>query len=339
MSDPSLDERLRAANATPTVTAFPDGSRDVFYHVRACDRGRLTSREAFAEQVSAARAASFELERLAVEPGGHAVNLARQARLLGDDVRLFGHLDDPVFDDLAVDAVSMGQPARVAVHEFDDGDLLFVEGSPDIASWDFATLREAADDLAAAMTADAVCCVNWAGFDGMTEALRRLAELAFDGAWFLVDPGDLTTRGQEHVGEFVAALAALEDSYDVVLAANRAEIEHVADSLDVGASGADLSVEQVRARAGIAGVVIHVADEAVAATESEVLSVPNYRVERQRRRTGGGDRFDAGLVHALAAGWGWRAALELGNRCASFYVERATTGTPVELADFDRPRR
>lgn len=338
MPDPSLEERLRAADATPTVTAFPDGSRDVFYHVRAGDRGRLACREAFVERIYAAGSRSLELERRAVEPGGHAVNVARQARLLGGEVRLFGHLDDPVFDDLAVDAVSMGEPARVAVHEFDDGDVLFVEESPDIASWEFSTLQDAADDLAGAMTADVVCCANWASFDGLTDALRRLADRGFDGAWFLVDPGDLTTHDQNRVADFVDATAALQGSYDVVLAANRAEMEHVADSLDVGAPGAEPAIEAVRERAGIVGAVVHDADQAVAATESEVLSVRNYRVERHRRRTGG-DRFDAGLVHALAAGWGWRAALELGNRCASFYVERGTTGTPAELAALDRPRR
>lgn len=339
MSGPPIDERLRESDVTPTVTAFPDGSRDTFYHVRAGDRGRLTEREAFVERIRASGSRSLELACHAVEPGGHAVNLAQQARLLGGEVRLFGHLDDPVFDDLAVEAVSMGRPARVAVYEFDDGDVLFVEESPDIASWEFSTLADAADDLAGAMTADAVCCLNWASFDGMTDALLRLADRGFDGEWFLVDPGDLTTHDQGRVADLVDATAALQDSYDVVLATNRAEIEYVADSLAVGGSGADPPVEGVRERAGIAGAVVHDVDEAVAATESEVLSVRNYRVEHPRRRTGGGDRFDAGLVHALAAGWGWEAALELGNRCASFYVERGTTGTPAELAAFHRPRR
>lgn len=47
---------------------------------------------------------------------------------------MYGHLDHPVFDNLAADAVSMGDPAEVSVLEFDDGDVLLVEDSADVAS-------------------------------------------------------------------------------------------------------------------------------------------------------------------------------------------------------------
>jgi len=73
---------------------------------------------------------------------------------------VYGHLDHPVFDDLAADAVSMGDPAEVSVLEFDDGDVLLVEDSADVASWTLADLRAAAPDFDATVSADAVCCVN-----------------------------------------------------------------------------------------------------------------------------------------------------------------------------------
>lgn len=339
MDESDVIDRLRSGNDTPTVTAFPDGSRDIFYHIRKGDHGRVTARETFGELVSDGHSPSLDLVRRAVEPGGHAVNLAHQSTELGDDVTLFGHLDDPVFDDLRVDAVSLGEPARVAIYEFNDGDLILVEESSDITHWGFEDIRNAAgDDLEVVLTADAVCCTNWAAFDGMTEALAELAALELTGGLFVVDPGYLTTRDHGPVADFMAVLGELENSYDVVMTANEGELNYVADALGLVDADTNPPVGAIRDVTGVTAVVSHGLERADAATPEGRLSVPNFRVSQRRRDTGGGDRFDAGLAHTLAAGWGWKAALEVGNRCAAFYVENGTSGTPRDLASFDRPR-
>ncbi len=353
-----VDLAARLADADPvSVTAFPDGSVDRFFAVESGGE-RVTDRAAFAERVPTDGPTEFDLRRRAsgttdgsaaewtsgersgpranTFPGGHAVNLAEQAAALGDDATVYGHLDHPAFDDLAADAVSMGDPAEVAVLEFDDDDVLLVEDSADLASWTLADLRAAAPDFDAAVTADAVCCVNWASFPAMTDALSELAAADPEDSWFVFDPGALVDESADGIGELAGALAALDDPYDVAVSVNRAELHDLARALDCERSDDTDAVAAVRGALGVSGVVLHARDAAVAATRDRRVRATNPAVETPTHRTGAGDRFDAGLAHGLAAGWGWRAALALANHCGAYYVETGATGDRAALADAAR---
>lgn len=344
MDADALPARLERDDAAPTVAAFPDGSVDTFYRVSAGGE-RVDTREAFADVVSTGSTDVFTLRREAVEPGGHAVNLGEGADRLGNDVVVAGHLDDPAFDDLPFEAVSMGAPATVSVYGFDDGDVLAVENSADLEGWTLADLDAAfgvrADPaMEAFLTSDVVCCVNWTSIPGLPDVLSALAELEVDGGWFVLDPGSVAGRSDAAVARLFDALERLTASYDVVLAANPREVDAMAAGLGRsadrdGEADADAALAHLRERAGLTAAVVHGESRAAAAASDGLVADENFDVDAVRH-TGGGDRFDAGLAHALARGWGWADALRLGNACASWYVATGESGTPGELAGFLR---
>lgn len=308
-----LEERLR-------VAAFPDGSVDTFAGVRAPDGERLST-AAFGERVADSRSREFTLEGRTVEPGGHAINAARQAAALGDEVRLDGCLDD---DRIAFDfeTHSFGEPTRFDVHQFADGDVTYAAVSDDVAGWSHEAFDSVPD-------ADAYVCGNWASVDGMTDSLVALADRLDDGGVFVFDPGDWTDAPAADLRDCAAALATLDDRVDVAVSVNGPELAALADALGVAAEpGA------VRPEAEVSAVVRHEAADAAGATRGAERTVPNLDTDAVVRRTGGGDRFSAGLAHGLAAGGdlGLGAAMALGNCCASHYVATGETGTAEELA-------
>jgi len=335
--------RARRDGDRPTVTAFPDGSVDRFYDVFA-GGDRVRRRESFARTIAVGRTASFAVRESAVEPGGHAVNAAVQADALGDDVTLVGHLDDPTFAEFPFETVSTGEPSSVAIYEFDDGDVLAVEPSDDAADWSLDAVRAATgaafEDL---LSADAVLCANWATFDELPAALADLAAADLDGGVFVFDPGEIASPSESEARALFDALADLTASYDVVFAANGAEVETLAGMVGERSgddrSGVDAAdrLAKLRARADLTAAVLHETEAAVAATSGGRVRVENFDVDPVRN-TGGGDRFDAGLARALALDWSWEDALRLGNACASRYVATGETGSAAELARFLRER-
>ncbi len=313
------------------ATAFPDGSVDTYYTVHDSAGDRIDSRTAFGERI-ADGADAFSVEKEDTKPGGQAVNAAQQFHALGDSVQLFGHLDDPIFDTLDVETISMGAPASVAVYEFEDNDLMLAD-SGDASEWSFEELRTASDAFEIHLTANVVCCVNWASFDGMTDALSRLAALDFDGGPFVFDPGDLTGKPAEPVERLCATLGDLDNSYDVFVSADEDEIDYLASVLGVD-TGDEAPLGRLREELAIAGVVSHGRPEATAATADGQATVETIEADGEKRQTGAGDRFSAGLAHGLAAAWDIEYALGLGNLCASYHVENGTTGTREELAEY-----
>ncbi|WP_336344042.1 PfkB family carbohydrate kinase [Halalkalicoccus ordinarius] len=323
MAYEDLVERLADEPEERTVTALPDGSVDVYHALYDANGERIEDRETFAERLTEGKP-SFPVERESTEPGGQAVNMARQADALGNRVRLYGHLDDPVFDELDVERVSMGAPSRIEIHSLDE-DVLFTEVSPDIADWTLERFQAVADDPAERLAAAAICWGNWASAPGLTEAFRELADASIDGGLFLLDPGPITTRSDGSIQELLEALSALESAYNVVLSLDPSELEAITRAIGVDEADDRERLAELRAEAGLTALVLHAESEATAAIRGRNVSVENLTVEEPVRETGAGDRFDAGLVHALGRDWGLETALALGNACASYAVETAGT--------------
>ena len=303
--------------ATARVAAFPDGSVDTYQRVRASD-GTWLSKEAFRDAIVGTRSQGFRLDTHAVESGGQAVNAAQQAHALGDDVRLDGCLDDERLT-FPFETHSFGDPSLVTVHEFADGDITYADISDDVADWSheaFETVPEA----------DAYVCGNWASVDGMTDTLGALAD-RLDGGVFVFDPGDLTTAPAEEIRACTAALGRLDDAVDVAVSVNGRELTAIADALAV-----EDDVRSVRDETEVFAVVRHEADAAAAATRAGEVVVDNFDPNGPTRRTGGGDRFSAGLAHGLAVGGDIGPAVALGNCCASHYVATGTTATADDIA-------
>lgn len=307
-------------SAAVRLSAFPDGSVDRFRRVFGPDGRRLSQAE-FRERLTGARSRELTLHTRAVEAGGQAVNAAQQAHALGDDVRLDGHLDD---DRLAFpfETHSFGPPADVDVHEFTDGDVMYVEGDAAIADWTHEAFETVPD-------ADAYLCGNWASVDGMNDSLRALTG-ELEGV-FVFDPGNVAARSTADVRDCAAALGTLEASADVAVSVNDRELAAMADAL-----GVDHDPAAVRDAAAVSVVVRHESAAATVATRAaaEVQEVPNLETADAVRHTGGGDRFSAGFAHVLAAGGDAAEAAALGNACASYYVTRGQTGTAKDLRSF-----
>lgn len=335
-----LVDRLAEEPDERRVTALPDGSVDAFYAVYGPDGEQIGSRDAFGRFVADDDLTTLPIERVGDEPGGQAVNMAIQADALGDRVALFGHLDDPVFDGIGFDAVSMGEPTRIVVYPFDDEDLMFSEVSDDVEGWSLDELRAASDAWRDHLEADAVCWGNWVSVGGTTDALAAVADEPIAGGTFVIDPGPITIRDPASVEAMFGALADLKDAYEeVVVSLNRGELEYAIDALSVEATETTEKLAGVRAEADISAAVLHAAREAAAATASGECTVPNLEVDEPVRRTGAGDRFSAALASALARGWDVETALALGNCCASFSVATGRTGDRDELHAYLREHR
>ena len=317
----ALVDRLTDGLDPVAFGAFPDGSVDDYYRLREGDT-TVTSRASFADAVTAGRD-SFTFDHVVTDAGGQAVNAARQAAALGDDVSLAGHLDHPIFE-FDFETASMGAPARVRVCLFEADDVMFVEESADLADWGFADLR-AAVDVDAFLERDALCCTNWASVPGLGAALREVAAYDPDGGVCCVDPGPLSTA---QAGDLLAALEPLGGAYDVVVSVNDDEARALAAAAGREGSATDAEVlDDLRVAADATGVVVHGADAAVASTPTGDLRVPTLDVSRGMTETGAGDRFSAGLARSLAAGWDWDLAVAMGNACAAHYVAGEGTGS------------
>lgn len=333
MSYVNVVDLLTRRDEEATVTVFPDGSVDSYYTVRGTGGDAIESRIEFGERIVNGAIDAFQIERIVSEPGGRAVNIAQQADALADTVTLFGHLNDSVFDDLAFETISMGTPTQVSIYDFDE-DLMLAENSNDIIDWSLDDLRSAVDSLDTVLNADAICCTNWASVDAMNDAIAELAAMDFDGGVFVIDPGNLTVRSRKDVRELFDVLGTLEATTSVVFSANRAELQYCADSLSLDRESDAELVSVLCAEARLTGVVLHEVEQAVAGTDDDKVTVSNLEVDDPQRQTGAGDRFSAGLLHALVREEEWELALALGNTCASYYVEHNKTGTRDDLVTY-----
>lgn len=331
-----LGERLRA-DGSPTLATLPDGSVDRYATLSAGGVGRLRTIDDFLTELDERERATFDVDIESTEPGGQAVNAAGQLQALGAAVTCYGHLDHDVFDDLPFPTVSIGEPAVVDAINFRDGDVMFVEETG-MEEWTLATL-EAVADLDGAFAVDAVCCANWVSFPGLGPAFHELGAASLPRFPFTLDPGDVVGADRAEIERLCDALGALQNTFDVVYNANRAEIRATADPFVDGSATDGARVAAIREAAGIEAVVLHGRQEAIAATPDGTVAVDNLAVEMPVRHTGGGDHFAGGLGYALALDWDWRLALALGNACASHYVETGKTGAADTIASHVRETR
>jgi len=337
-----LAEHLTDPDGSLPVVCLPDGSVDTLCRVYDGGEAPVTSRETFGRHVANGDTRSVRLEEYDRQPGGQAVNAARQAHALGDEVTLFGHLDDPLLT-FPFETYSMGTPAEVTVLSFDRTDLMLSRTPPTIRDWSFASLQEnAAPFRDRVERAGAVCLANWVTFRELTPAMRTLATYDLDCP-VVLDPGDLGGSAAKSVHDLRDAMRRLDETTPVVLSANGGELRALAERLDVTPEARPARERELRTALDIAGVVRHEEAAALAVTDERfdgsTTRVENFDARSITRRTGAGDRFTAGLAHALGNGLGVEAALALGNSCATYFIEHGETGTHEALAEFlaERP--
>lgn len=334
MAYESLVQRLSAGPSPRGIVALPDGSVDTYYHVRE-DRGdRIETRAAFGERIAAGDSRSFELVERATRAGGQSVNTARQAHALGAPVTLYGHLNHPELGPFPFETHSMGAPAKVEVLVFERDELMLSVESESIARWSVEDLLAALPARPDEAFADRVVCAeNWVAFPGMDEALDHLADYDLAGVPVVFDPGDVTGATDGELAALRTTLRSLADTCDLVVTANEAELAYVADRFGLDDAP---GLRSLQSDLGARAVVLHDERRATVASDDEQLTVPNFEGGRIVRRTGAGDRFDAGLAYGLAADWPWAATLALGNACASYFVEHGESATRSDLVEYVR---
>jgi sugar/nucleoside kinase (ribokinase family) len=168
----------------------------------------------------------------------------------------------------------------------------------------------------------------------MGPAFHRLASEDLPRVPLVFDPGDIVGSKPEGLESLHRAIAALQDTFDVVYNANREEIRATAAILSDPPDDDRDRLVAIRKATGIKAVVMHARTEAVAATTDGITTVANLRVDRPERHTGGGDRFTGGLGYGLSNEWDWELALACGNACAARYVETGDTGTIDDIIEF-----
>ncbi len=340
MAYDALVDRLENDETKRTVTTVPDGSVDSYYAI-SHGGDPIEDRQTLGRKIADGETESFQIERDSREPAGQAVHMALQADALGDDVTTIGHLEEPAFDELPFETVSMGSPSEITVFPLEDDDIIFSRRSPDFGDWSLETLRAAVPSLTDHLSADAICWGNWALLEGTTDVLAGLADatgdIGIDGDAFVLDPGPVSVRSQAAVRELLETLGDLEATTDVLYSVNRAELEYTADAIGVTDIDEDSDIERlaaVREVAGITGAIVHAQDIAALVTATDELVVPTLDVDTPRRRTGAGDRFSGAFATGYARGWEPAVALALGNCCASYYVENGATGDRNDLLGF-----
>ncbi|WP_265110329.1 PfkB family carbohydrate kinase [Halosolutus halophilus] len=325
MSYAALRDRLPslAADSSTRVVTLPDGSVDYCYRVAGAGGDRLETPEALGRRLRAGEGETFPIELIDVRPGGQAVNAATQVHALGDDATAVGHLDHEALADLPYGTHSMGPPAAIRVFAFDGEEVLFPERASQPSDWDVDDLTAVVDwDRIA--TADALCCANWAIYRGLTDVLDRLAG-SVDGVPVVVDPGAIELVAGTDLEPLLESLARADSSLDVALSVNRIEYESVAAVAGVPGEPATDHAAELRSALRITGVVYHGADEAIAATRDDAVSVEMLDIGDPTLTLGAGDRFSGALACALARDWPWKPALALGNACAATFVETGQT--------------
>jgi len=328
-----LSEKL-LDDGTGEVVTLPDGSVDIYYEIRE-GRGRpADTKQDFAEWIKDTATSSCRLREIDRTPGGQAVNTAKQSTTLGDNVVVFGHLKDPIFDSLDASTCSMGEPAEVNILVFEDGELMLSKVSPDFGDWDLETLRSFPEYPQRLRDADVICVQNWTSFDSMNDVLHGLSDEDLGSTYIVFDPGDITESGKSEISKLVPAIQDLGSENKLVLSLNKAEMEYLIDMAEISGDELSRRLEKLRSRLGLEAAVIHHENWALRSTSTGVLRVLNLDTEQEKRTTGAGDRFNGGMAHALAADWSWEYALLLGNACAAYHVVTGETGNPESLVSF-----
>ncbi|MFQ3308354.1 MAG: sugar/nucleoside kinase (ribokinase family) [Candidatus Nanohaloarchaea archaeon] len=315
-----------------SAVGFPDGSVDNYCRFEKGKGRYMESKDEVAERIESNDSSSFRLEREKQEPGGKSLNMSMQCNSLGLDTAHYGFLDHELLENLDFETYSMGEPAQVTIGEFEQGSILLAHENKELVDWSLESMKQFSGDIAELISADVVGCANWIGLRHMNEELKEIAGLDFEAEVFNFDPGNLTDVRPEIVREMFETLEKLSEDYQVLVHANTDEVETTAEIYGIEGS-IEEKINLIQEQTGVTAYILHNKPRAVAGTEEGRFEVENLVTEHIETRTGAGDRFDAGVASARAAGWRWEESLALGNLCAVHYVENNETATPSDLRE------
>ncbi|MCW5777003.1 MAG: hypothetical protein KIS87_11240 [Phycisphaeraceae bacterium] len=321
----------------------------------------------FAGRCAAAAGRSTNMELWVDEDrfGGNGPLTAGALGRLGVPVCFIGAVgreDDPtrvapIYEPFATrcrEVVSVAAPGHTDALEFDDGKIMLGKTrNVQAVTWDRIVGTVGVDGVRRRVeAAGLIVMVNWSlcgGVPGIWEGLigEALPGLATRGGGrrVLIDISDPAKRSDGDLRDALATMARMNALVPVTLGLNLAEGERIArvlgaasteDSATYGESVVRLALN-VRERAGLACVVVHVREGAAGATDGGATAwFDGPFTARPRLSTGAGDHFNAGFGLAQALGLALDECLAVGCAVSGAYVRDAESPTVGRLAGFLR---
>ena len=302
---------------------------------------RLDTLASFGDRVQNSVAAdsslSFEWLQHGTRTGGHTSHLARAFGGWGFEPVMIGMYGDPVLDVFAEEFAdyelhTLGEPGYTDAVEFDDGKLMLIEnGTTMDLDWSYLTDRFDRDQLRDRLHGAALLGTGyWAETPDLPDVLDGVAglwdEVSDPPETVLVDPGDVRKLDAERLDSGQDAIGRLADQTRVVVSANRAETDLLAETYGDGAAETvGAQAEALRDAFDVTLFVSHGVDRSVVASEDGTTSVAVPSVDDPELTTSAGDHFNAGLALALVSGVDPAGAVVVGNAVAGAFVR---SGSP-----------
>lgn len=286
--------------------------------------------------------------------GGNGPIMANGLLAGGSQVTYVGALGrtaiNPVFADFAARAtvVSIADPAHTTAVEFTDGKLMLGQ----MRSLDDITLPRILEVMgepaftAALTRADVVALVNWTMIPHMTAIFRAFVETVLPalppkagGRRFFFDLADPEKRSTADLLHALDLIGRFESFGRVTLGLNLKEAQQVHAALgfgevQTGENGLRACAAAIRAKLGVATVVVHPKESAACATPEGTFWVPGPYCATPLLTTGAGDHFNAGFTTGQLLGLSPEACLGVGVCTSGHYVRTAQSPTLDHLETF-----
>jgi len=314
----------------------------------------ITTIEAFGQRILAASGKSTNLEfypRMD-KLGGNGPIMASALLAHGLKTSYIGALGrfaiHPVFQEFAdqAEVVSLCDPASTTAVEFTDGKLMLGQmRCLDEITYERIIERmsePAFDRLLGA--ADLVALVNWTMIPAMSDIFRRLVDdvlprLPAKPRQFFFDLADPEKRSRADLLTALELIGRFEAFGEVTLGLNLKEAQQVHRSLDFHAlpedeTGLRTIAGDIRAKLGVAAVVVHPKESAACATADDTAWIPGPYTANPLITTGAGDHFNAGFCTGRLLGLTAASCLTLGACTSGHYVRHAKSPSLGELETF-----
>ena len=284
--------------------------------------------------------------------GGNGPIMANALHAAGSHLKYIGALGraaiHPVFQEFAgkADVVSLCDPAATTAVEFTDGKLMLGQ-MRSLDEITFARLVEKMGEPAliqAFAGADLIALVNWTMIPNMTAIFNSLVEsvlpkLPARNRLFFFDLADPEKRSRADLLNVLDVIGKFERFGRVTLGLNLKEAQQVWAALDYpiikeDEAGLRKMAADIRARLGLAAVVVHPKESAACATAAGTAWIPGPYTKKPLITTGAGDHFNAGFSHGQLLGLDPEACLAVGVSTSGHYVRTGQSPTSTDLQNF-----
>lgn len=307
---------------------------------------------AFGDRISASAAAgsscTVEWVQNGTWIGGHTSHVGRAFMRLGFDPTLFGTFGrppkEPFTEEFDEDSlVSIGEPTYTDAVEFDDGKLLLTDtGTQSTLDWDLIRERAGLEQLAERIDGTRLFGV---GYWAMIPSIPSIWDGLRTDLWpvlddpperVLLDTADVRQLSTAQLENGIESLRRLSEAVPVLMSANRAETNRIAEHLDETTSDRSLAsaARSIREELGFVGFASHGATEAVLATPEKSAKARAPRCDNPTSTTGAGDHFNTGLALGWLENMDIGAMLVLAHAVAGFFVRNGQPPTYDELRSF-----